>query len=217
MAHRSLGEIYLDRGQDQKAITELMRAIEIEPGDRHTRALLESLEEKIPDLKSSDGQPKEYWLPRQLSTTRDTPRPLWHTVMQILVVAGIMVAVIFWYRHHIKIRVQISDHIKTAMALIPRDNFDDLLEAEKSLEAAYALNEDEEKTIVRLAAVGANLWKYHNQDDRKEKLQKYLAWMEEEQLPNPERFALKALMMIEEGKAQEADDYLTKIIERAIK
>jgi tetratricopeptide (TPR) repeat protein len=217
VAHRSLGEIYLDRGQDQKAIAELMRSIEIEPGDRHTRALLESLEEKVPDLKGPDGQPKDYWLPRQLSATKDAPKPLWHTLMQVLVVAAIMVAVIFWYRHHVKIRVQITEHIKAAMALIPRDNFDDLLEAEKSLEAAYALNSDDEKTIVRLAAVGATLWKYHDQNDRKENLKKYLAWMDEEELPNPERFALKALLMVEEGKVQEADKFLTETIERAIK
>jgi tetratricopeptide (TPR) repeat protein len=217
VAHRTLGEIFLDRGQDQKAIAELMRALEIEPGDRHTRALLESLEEKLPALKGPDGQPKDYWLPRQHPIVQDPPKPLWHTLGQILAVAIVVIGVVFWYRHVVDIRVKVDGHVKKALTAIPRDNFDDLIEAEKELMAAYALDDSEEKVIVRLSSVRSNLWLNHAQADRMEQLKKHLAWMEGEELPNPERFALKALMMIHENKTEEAEKFLTEIIERAIK
>jgi len=215
-AHRALGEIFLDRGQDEKALNELSRALEIEPRDRHTRALLESLEEQLPALKSPDGQPEDSWPPRREPVVEEPPKPIWRTIAQLVVVAAVVASLIFWYQHHVDIRVEISDYVKKATTLIPRDNFDDLTKAEKLLESAYALDEDEEKVIVRLAAVSANLWKNHAQQDRLEKLKKYSEWMEEEDLPNPERFASRALFMVDNDEVEQADKFLTETIERAI-
>ncbi len=217
VAHRALGEIFLDRGQDHKAISELMRALEIVPGDLHTRALLQSLDEKIPPLKGSNGLPSEAWLPRRQPAVQDPPKPLWRTLAQLLAVAAVVVVVAIWYNHHVAIRVQVRDKLDQASALVPHDNFGDLERALGNLEAAYVLDEDEPKTIMRLAGVRANLWQNHAQKDLKPKLVKQLAWMNDQELPNPERFALKALLMIDKGEIEKADKFLSEIINRAIK
>ena len=112
VAHRTLGEIFLDRGQEQKAVAELMQSFEIEPRDPHTRALLKAMEESVP--QSGDGQLEGYWLPRQSSITRDTPKPFWHTAVQVGIVAIVVVAFLVWYNHYVDIRVQVTEHVKKA-------------------------------------------------------------------------------------------------------
>jgi len=139
VAHRTLGEIYLDRGQEQKAAAELMQSFEIEPRDPHTRALLKAMEETVP--QSGDGQMEVYWVPRQSSPSRDTPKPFWHTAVQVGIVAVVVIAVLVWYNHYVDIRVQVSEHVKKAGRAIPNDNYDDLLLAEKELDAALLLND----------------------------------------------------------------------------
>jgi tetratricopeptide (TPR) repeat protein len=214
VAHRTLGEIFLDRGQEQKAIAELMQAFEAEPRDPHTRALLQSMEEKVP--QSADGLPDVYWVPRQSSIAREPPKPFWHTVAQVSVVAVLVVAFLIWYNHYVEIRVKVSDHVKAATRAIPADNYDDLLKAEKELDAALALKATDEKAVVTQARVLSLLWQQHDHQDRLAKLKEFQQWMEEEELPNSERFAVKALLDLSEGKAADAVKFLTETIERGM-
>jgi tetratricopeptide (TPR) repeat protein len=214
VAHRTLGEIFLDRGQEQKAVAELMQAFEAEPRDPHTRALLQSMEEKVP--QSADGLPDVYWVPRQSSIAREPPKPFWHTVAQVSVVAVLVVAFLIWYNHYVEIRVKVSDHVKTATRAIPADNYDDLLKAEKELDAALALKATDEKAVVTQARVLSLLWQHHDHQDRLAKLKEFQQWMEEEELPNSERFAVKALLDLSEGKAADAVKFLTETIERGM-
>jgi tetratricopeptide (TPR) repeat protein len=214
VAHRTLGEIFLDRGQEQKAVVELMQSFEIEPRDPHTRALLQSMEESVP--QNADGRPEVYWVPRQSSIAREPPKPFWHTAVQVGVVAALVAVFLVWYNHYIDIRVQVAEHVKVATRIIPNDNFDDLLKAEKELNAALVLNADDEKAIVAQASVLSILWKDHDLQDRLAKLKEYAQWMDEEELPNSERFAVKALLMCNDGKAEEAVKFLTETIERGM-
>jgi tetratricopeptide (TPR) repeat protein len=214
VAHRTLGEIFLDRGQEQKAAAELMQSYEIEPRDPHTRALLRAMEEKVP--QSADGRPEEYWVPRQSSVAREPPKPFWHTLLQVGLVAAVVVVFLVWYNNYVEIRVQVNDHIKAATRAIPNDNFDDLLKAEKELNAALALDNGSEKAVVSQANVQSLLWKDHDQQDRLAKLKEYQQWMETEELPNSERFAVKALLMTKDGKAEDAVKFLTETIERGM-
>ncbi|MBW2699229.1 MAG: tetratricopeptide repeat protein [Deltaproteobacteria bacterium] len=214
VAHRALGEIYLDRSQDQKAISQFLKAIEIEPGDPFTRELLKSIDEKVSAAKN--GQPENNWLPRSTHLNNTPPRPLWIGISQVLVVALIMGGIFIWYQHHVEILVQVRAALKTASVLTPRDNFDDLLKAEQEHKKALVLDDSNEKTLVRQSFVQALLFLDHNQKDRLENLKKTQAWMDEEELPYPERFALKAIVMLEENKPKDADDFLQKTIKRAI-
>lgn len=214
VAHRTLGEIFLDRGQEQKAVAELVQSLEIEPRDPHTRALLRALEETVP--QSSNGQPEVYWVPRQSSIAREPPKPLWHTLMQVGIVAAVVAAFLVWYSHYVDIRVQVNQHVKAAARAIPNDNYDDLLKAEQELNAALALKDDDEKAIVSQAYVASLLWQNHDLQDRLAKLKEYQQWMDAEELPNAERFAVKALLMANEGKAADAAKFLTETIERGM-
>ena len=214
VAHRTLGEIFLDRGQEQKAVAELMQSFEMEPRDPHTRALLKSMEETVP--KSADGQLEVYWVPRQSSIAREPPKPFWHTAVQVGVVAVLVAAFLVWYNHYVDIRVQVADHVKAATRAIPNDNYDDLLKAEKELNAALALKETDEKAVVAQASVLSLLWQNHDHQDRLAQLKEIQQWMEEEELPNSERFATKALLMLQEGKAADAVKFLTETIERGM-
>ncbi len=216
VAHRTLGEIFLDRGQEPKALSELTRSVELDSRDQHTRSLLVAMEEKPPPMAGNNGQPQETWLPRKTSVPGPIPKPMWHGIAQVMVVVVIMAGLVVWYKMNMEVRTEIREHLKEAAAVVARDNFDDLLAAEKSLKMAYALDDGDVKTITRLASVSANLWQNHNQVDRKAKITEYLAFMEKEDLPNPERFTIKALLLKEEGKAQEADTFLSGIIKRAI-
>ncbi|MBN2498176.1 MAG: tetratricopeptide repeat protein [Deltaproteobacteria bacterium] len=217
VAHRSLGEIFLERSQEKKAVEQFMRAIEIEQADPHTRHLLESLDEKLPELKSTNGAPADNWLPRSAHLTHSPPRPFWRALFQILIVAAIMAGVLVWYHHYVDVSVQVREAIKKASTLIPRDNYDDLLQAEKELDRALALRPAEEKALSRQSFVRTLLISDHDQKDRMEALKKHLARMNEDELPNPERFAVEAFMKIRDRKAEEADKYLTEIVSRAIK
>jgi len=60
------------------------------------------------------------------------------------------------------------------------------------------------------------LWQNHDHQDRLAKLKKYQQWMDEEELPNSERFAVKALLMANDGKAEDAVKFLTETIERGL-
>jgi tetratricopeptide (TPR) repeat protein len=216
VAHRALGEIYLERHQEQKAVSELIRALELEPGDRHTRALLQSLNEKIPALQAKNGQPMDLWIPRHHVLVKDTPPPLRKSAVQFaLLIAGVLICLL-WYNHHIKIRIEVQKLSEEAAKIIPQDNYAALLEAESKLDAAVKLNQDE-KAMMRLAAVQSVLWQDHNQVDRKNKLQEVLQWMEKKDIRLPERYALRGLMLIDEGKSEEAEKFITEIIDHAVK
>ncbi len=216
IAHRTLGEIYLERKQEQKAIAELLRALELEPGDIHTRSLLESLEEKVPALEDSNGQPEVKWLPRQVHTTKIPPKPLWHAIVQVGLVAAFVVGFLFWYNHHVEVITQVRNHIKEATKLIPRDNFDDLLAAEKELNAALELDDGEDRAIIYQAQVGLRLYQHHAQDDRLPKLKQYLAFMQDEDLQISERYSVEALLMMEDGKSEQAVKMLSDVVTRAV-
>jgi tetratricopeptide (TPR) repeat protein len=214
VAHRTLGEIFLDRGQEQKAAAELMQSFEIEPRDTHTRALLQAMEESVP--QSGNGRLEVYWVPRQSSIAREPPKPFRHTAVQVGIVAVLVAAFLVWYNHYVDIRVQVADHIKTAGRAIPNDNHDDLLLAEKELNAAILLKDSDEKAIVAQANVLSLLWQNHDQQGRLVKLKEYQQWMDAEELPNSERFAVKALLMINDGKAEDAVKFLNKTIKRGM-
>lgn len=213
-AHRVLGEILLERNQEQEAIQELSRAHELDPKDPYTRELLKAL--GMPSKSAGNGVPEGYWMPRAAVIPRELRQPMWKTIVQTLVLAALVAAGLVYYDHHVKVKVQVREHFKKAGTLLPRDNYADLLGAEKELDQALQLKPSDEKLVTRQAFVQSLLWLDHAQADRKEKLKSALAWMEEEDLPNPERFALKGLMLADEGKAQDADKYLEEVISRAI-
>ncbi len=216
VAHRTLGEIFLERKQEQKAVGELMRALELDPGDSHTRSLLESIGEKVPGLKSNNGHGTITWLPRQIHDTKVPPKPLWKAVAQVAIVAVLMVALIIWYNHHVKIITTIRKDIKQASELIPRDNFDDLTVAEGWLKKARALDDDNERAIVQLSQVQFRLLSQHAQTDRKNTLQQHLKFFEDEGLQVSERYATQGYLMVMDGKAEQAVTMLDGVVKRAI-
>jgi tetratricopeptide (TPR) repeat protein len=216
VAHRTLGEIYLERQQEQKAIGELTRALEIAPGDGHTRALLESLDEKLPKLDSANGQPEHDWPPRQVHNTKLPPKPLWRAGLQLFVVLAVVVGFLFYYDHHVQVVTEMRGHVKEASKLIPRDNFDDLLAAEKRLDKALALVDDNEQAMIYTAQVHARLYRNHAQRDRRADIEKLLAWMKDEELLVSERYSLESLLQVADGQAEQAVEMLTEIVNRAI-
>jgi tetratricopeptide (TPR) repeat protein len=217
VAYRTLGEIYLERGQEQKALSELSKAIELDSSDTHTKALLTALEEKVPEVASTAKNPNvDFWPPRQATPTRFLSKPFSHAIVQVLIVAAIVAGFVFWYQHYTKIRVQVRDHISEATTQLPKDNYANLIKAEESLKKALVLNSGEDKAIVRLSQVQSLLWLNHGLYDRKNEVKKHLDWMEQEELLNPIRFAVKALFLVDEGKPEEAKKLLDEIIKRAI-
>ena len=216
VAHRTLGEIYLERSQEKKAVTELMRALEIEPSDSHTRVLLESLDEKVPTIDTTDGQPEMVWLPRQIHVTNVPPKPVWRAVVQVLAVMVLVVVFLVWYNHHVAIVIEIRSDIKEATKLVPRDNFDDLIGAEDWLGKALALNDEEAMAIIHQSKVQSRLYEHHAQTDRLPRLKAYLKWFEEEELQISERYGIEAMILIGEGKADQAVAKLNEVITRAI-
>ncbi len=216
VAHRTLGEIFLERKQEQKAIGELMRALELDPSDTHTRSLLQSLGEKLPPLKTDNGHGKITWLPRQIHDTRVPPRPLWRAVAQVVVVGIIMALFIVWYYHHVEIITTIRKDIKEASKLIPRDNFDDLNGAEAWLDKVLALDDDNPGAIIRLSQIDFRLMSQHDQSDKKALLQQHLKFFEDEELQVSERYATKGYLMLIDGKAEQAVKMLSDVVKRAI-
>jgi tetratricopeptide (TPR) repeat protein len=215
-AFRALGEIYLERGQEEKALQELNRALEIEPRETDARRLLESLGQKLPNLRSANGRPLDMWPARLHPAPADVGKPISRLLLQVAVVAAVMALIIVWYRHHVQVRTQIENYLQEAAKVIPQDNYHDLLAAEEQLLKAYQLDDSNINTVVRLAVVQSQLWLEHGLADRKAGVEKLSAWMEKKNLPNPERFSTQALLMISAGKVAEAEKYLNGIIERAI-
>jgi len=216
VALRTLGEIFLDRKQEQKALEVLRRSLEAQPRDSQTRALLTSLEEKLPPLKGENGQLKLEWPSRQRFPTKVPPRPAWHSVAQVVGVAVVMVGLFFWYQHVVHIESLIREANKKATALMPRDNFDDLQQSEKGFYEALALDLDDEKARTRQSFVQSLLFSRHGQADRLAKLKDHLAWMQAEELQVSERYAVEGMLLLQEGKAEEAEKLLSGIIQRAI-
>jgi tetratricopeptide (TPR) repeat protein len=216
VAHRTLGEIYLERKQESKAVSELVRALELEPTDRHTRALLESLNEKVPALETSNGQPEVVWLPRQIHETKIPPKPLSSTLLQVGAVVLVVIGFLVWYNHHVRVLTDLRKNIDEATKLIPRDNFDDLLEAETLLNKALALDDAEERAVVNQAQVLSRLFEFHGQADRLPKLRAFQKWMVDEELLISERYSVEGLLAIQQGDPGSAVKMLTEVINRAI-
>lgn len=129
----------------------------------------------------------------------------------IAIVAVLCVAGFAWYKNKVDNDVAARELAREAAALIAKDNPADLKAAIKKLEESLAIRPKLGFALASMAETHALLYTEHKLGDaHKAEAQKYLALAEKHARNLPQTYSARALLMLGEGKAKEAEDFLVK-------
>lgn len=129
----------------------------------------------------------------------------------ITIVAVLCIAGFAWYKKKTDDDIAAHELAKEAASLISKDNPSELKAALTKLEEALAIRPKHGFALASAAEIHAILHAEHREGgNHKGEAQRYLE-LAEKHAPNlPQTFSARAILMIGDGKAKEAEDYLIK-------
>jgi tetratricopeptide (TPR) repeat protein len=131
-------------------------------------------------------------------------------VRDIAIVAVICVVGLALYKKKVDNDVAAHDLAKEASSLISRDNPADLELAATKLEAALAIRPKHAYALASSAEIHAILHAEHKMPGHEGKAREFLERAEKHAFNLPQTYSTRALLMLAEGKAKAAEDYLTE-------
>lgn len=129
-------------------------------------------------------------------------------LMQVGAVALLLVGAVVYFVHRGHVRKETEEHLRAARAAAQRGNPVDLAQAMKELEAVFQLDDSSRDAPALAADVQTVLWLEHHQPGADAKAREYLQRAEALDSRSGERFGTRALHLLAEGKAPEAEKYL---------
>ncbi|NMO17006.1 cellulose synthase [Pyxidicoccus fallax] len=129
-------------------------------------------------------------------------------LLQVGVVALLLVGAVAWFVHRGGVRKQTEEHMRAARAAAMRGNPADLTQALKELDAVFQLNDSNRDAVALAADIQTVLWLEHRQPGADAKARELLARAEKLDSRSGERYGARALHLLSEGKAAEAEKYL---------
>jgi tetratricopeptide (TPR) repeat protein len=129
-------------------------------------------------------------------------------LMQVGVVALLLAGAVAWFVHRGGVRKQTEEHMRAARAAALRGNPADFARAMRELEAVFQLNEDSRDAQALAADIQTMLWLEHRQPGADARAREFLARAEQLESRSGERYGARALHLLAEGKAAEAEKYL---------
>ncbi|MFP2931829.1 cellulose synthase, partial [Pyxidicoccus sp. 3LG] len=132
-------------------------------------------------------------------------------LVQVGLVAVLLVGAVAWFVHRGGVRKQTEEHMRAARAAITRGNPADLTQAMKELEAVFQLNDKSRDAQALAADIQTMLWLEHRQPGADAKAREFLTRAEALESRSGERYGARALHLLAEGKAADAEKYLEEL------
>jgi tetratricopeptide (TPR) repeat protein len=129
-------------------------------------------------------------------------------LLQVGVVALLLVGAVAYFVHRGGVRKETEERMRAARAAAMRGNPADLAQAMKELEAVFQLNDGSRDALALAADIQTVLWLEHRQPGADAKARELLARAEQADSRSGERYGARALHLLAEGKAPEAEKYL---------
>ncbi|PTL80412.1 tetratricopeptide repeat protein [Vitiosangium sp. GDMCC 1.1324] len=129
-------------------------------------------------------------------------------LVQVAVVGVLLASAVTYVVHRGSVRQQMGARMKAARTLAQRDNPADLRKALAELEALFRLDADARDAQALAADVNARLWLEYRQPDAEAPAREHLARAEALDSRSGERYGTRALILLAEGKATEAEQFL---------
>jgi tetratricopeptide (TPR) repeat protein len=130
------------------------------------------------------------------------------TLLQVGAVALLLAGGVAYGVHRGAVRQQVDARMKAARTLALRDNPADLRQALTELGALFQLDADARDAQALAADVNLRLWLEHRQPDAEAPAREHLARAEALDSRSGERYGSRAILMLAEGKAAEAEKFL---------
>jgi tetratricopeptide (TPR) repeat protein len=141
---------------------------------------------------------------------RERPSLL-RALLQLGLVAVVLAGSVATVVHRGQVRKQVEQHLKEARAQARRDNPADLQKALAALEALFTLDADAADAQALAADVHTRLWLEHRRPEAEARAREHLARAEALESPSGERHGARALHLLADGKAVEAEKYLEEL------
>jgi tetratricopeptide (TPR) repeat protein len=132
-------------------------------------------------------------------------------LLQVGVVAVLLAGAVAYVVHRGSVRQQVDTRMKAARTLVQRDNPADLSKALAELEALFQLDGDARDAQALAAEVNTRLWLEHRQPEAEARAREHLARAEALDSRSGERYGARAMVLVAEGKATEAEKYLEEL------
>ncbi|HEX8824940.1 MAG TPA: tetratricopeptide repeat protein [Archangium sp.] len=129
-------------------------------------------------------------------------------LVQVGVVAVVLAGAVTFLVHRGTVKQKVEARMKAARIAAQRDNPADLRKALTELDALFQLDADARDAQALAADVNARLWLEYRQPEAEARAREHLARAEALDSRSGERHGAKALVLLAEGKATEAEQYL---------
>ncbi len=128
--------------------------------------------------------------------------------VQIIVVAALLAGVVYFVYQKGTVRTQIEEKLKTLHAAEARDTVADLKQALKTADEILALDSNNPKALGVAAGINTELWLDYKEPTAEAAAKSMLSRAEAANSLTEGRYASRALIMLHEGKAKEAEDFI---------
>ena len=129
-------------------------------------------------------------------------------LLQVGVVALLLAGAVAYFVHRGGVRKQTEEHLRAARTAAQRGNPADLTQAMKELETVLQLDGESRDAQALAADIQTVLWLEHRQPGADAKAREFLGRAEQLDSRSGERYGARALHLLAEGKAAEAEKYL---------
>ncbi|WP_373045518.1 tetratricopeptide repeat protein [Vulgatibacter sp.] len=130
-------------------------------------------------------------------------------IRDVVIVAAVLAGGFGWYYTSSQKKAEADKTAKVAKDLLLKDDPKAYAQAEAKLKEVLALDSSHGYSLAALAELNAILYVDHNVGDRKGAASEFVAKAVAEKTSTAEEYAAKAMMMTAEGKAAEAEKFLT--------
>lgn len=128
--------------------------------------------------------------------------------VQIIVVAALLAGVVYFVYQKGTVRTQVEEKLKALHAAEARDTVADLKQALKTADEILALDSNNAKALGVAAGINTELWLDYKEPKAEADAKAMLSRAEAANSLTEGRYASRALILLHEGKAKEAEDFI---------
>ena len=130
---------------------------------------------------------------------------------QIGVVALVLAAGVWFFYQRNTTKKDVSDKLREARLTAIRNNPADLNKALTQLDEVFKLDANSPEANALAAAIHVDLWVNHRVAGADAKAREFLAKAEKGDARTEDRYGAKALLLVNDGKAKEAEEYIEEL------
>lgn len=136
-------------------------------------------------------------------------------ILQIFLVAAVLGGAVYFFYQRGTVKKEVGEKMTAAKSTAMKDNPADLNSAIKQVDAILAIDSSSADGLAFATALHTELWTVHRVPGEDAKAKDFLAKAEKADDRNREdRHSSKALLLVADGKAQEAENYVEELRKR---